>query len=138
MIAPRDRPGGRAIRRAMAVAAALSAVLGQFFALWHEIGVRHVRCAEHGELTHVAASAGVRVARFSAGPAVRAGEADAAVRHDHCTATFSPSAAPVSSAPRTSAQVPARAAGALPRPGAPARDRAFLLAYAPKTSPPSV
>ncbi len=105
---------------------------------WHELTVRHVRCAEHGELTHVPASLGLAPAP-ARGAASAEGEAtDVADGHDHCANDFLVRGRlhvsvirPVvrfTPPPAVTRQVRERAAD----PG-----RAFVLASAPKTSPPS-
>jgi hypothetical protein len=119
-----------------AAVAALAAVTGQFFALSHEISVRHVRCAEHGELTHVATAAGSPAAA-PAEDIARTEEAASATAHDHCTlaVTLQASVGPLSRQSAGSSLPPP--VPFLPPGEAPSRDRAFLLASAPKTSPPS-
>lgn len=125
-------------------AAALIAAFGfaQFSASWHEASVRHVRCAEHGEMTHVAALAndGAPSAHvLTTDDALTASELTTTAEHDHCTVAFSFRGNAQSRLLRLAVRFsppPAivRAVGApAPRPG-----RAFVLAAAPKTSPPSV
>src|SRR3984957_1047640 len=46
--------GSSAAAKSLVVAVMAAATLAQFFALSHEVTVQHFRCAEHGELTHVA------------------------------------------------------------------------------------
>ncbi|HEY6475747.1 MAG TPA: hypothetical protein VI456_04145, partial [Polyangia bacterium] len=68
-----------------------AATFAQLLSLSHEMTVRHFRCAEHGELTHVAAlAAGARVELPSrrAEPALRAQDAQAADAHEHCGVAF--------------------------------------------------
>jgi len=77
--------------KSIAVFVTAAATLAQFFALSHEVTVRHFRCAEHGELTHVAVLAGpVAEARASGQPddALRAGDLATADAHDHCAVAF--------------------------------------------------
>jgi hypothetical protein len=105
----------------------------------HELTVRHVRCAEHGELTHVQASQGLSVEpprRFSS---VENEGTDRVDGHDHCTNEFLVRGRLVVSIIRSLVRYtppPAVARDvrdtAVVTPG-----RAFLLASAPKTSPPS-
>ena len=126
--------------RALTVLAVVVASLGQFTSLAHEMTVRHFRCAEHGELTHVAAAGSA-----SADAAGRSGAANDALRgaatsavdaHEHCGLAFTIEG----SAPAPSACVSGRLAPPPPAP-APAAPRlqggrAVALAAAPKTSPP--
>ena len=122
--------------------AALIAAVGfaQFSASWHESSVQHVRCAEHGEVTHVAA-----VSRQEAPPwrgvartTLTRSEAGTPEGHDHCGVAFTFRGSVQQQILRTStrfAPPPAivrRAGDPAPRPG-----RSFVLASAPKTSPPS-
>ena len=118
----------------------LVATVAQFFALSHEVTVRHFRCDEHGELTHVAATSGeslLPVARST--DALRRGEADAPDAHEHCAAAFtlqgSSSLSFVGGAARLAPPPQDRPPPLLPPL---VRDRAFVLASAPKTSPPAV
>jgi hypothetical protein len=106
---------------------------GQVVALVHETSVRHVVCADHGELTH--ASGAGQVARDGEhdAPAVRAD--GSSTSHEHCAQAgvvtqFSPQLPPVASA---APQVIARALGEPVRYVAPGTR---LLLTAPKTSPP--
>ncbi len=128
-----------ATARSFAVAMTLFATLAQFFALAHEMTVRHFRCAEHGELTHVAATS-VESPLPMRGPtdALRRGETDAPDAHEHCAAAFtiqSGSSLPVvGGAARLALPPHDRPPPVVP----PARGRAFVLASAPKTSPPAV
>jgi hypothetical protein len=126
-----------AASRVMAVMASLVAVLGQFFALHHEISIQHVRCAEHGELTDVAAAHG-----WSAGSAadlsvLRNEEAQAAGGHDHCSTACVLKTGAKSPVTRISFLLVAPLVRLLPAGVVPAGNRALLLAAAPKTSPPS-
>jgi hypothetical protein len=105
---------------------------------WHELTVRHVRCAEHDELTHVPAPQKVFVKTPRAGTYVSDQDLTAAEGHEHCSGGFivrkrvdlSIIRSPVRWAPPPSIVHATREPA--PRPG-----RAFLLASAPKTSPPS-
>jgi hypothetical protein len=126
--------------KSIAVFVTAAATLAQFFALSHEVTVRHFRCAEHGELTHVAATAidlpSVEPRR--AVDAIRTQVAETADAHEHCATAFTietGSAPPVvrvpvrfTPPPSVSRAEPVVAAGL---------GRAFILASAPKTSPPS-
>jgi hypothetical protein len=121
--------------RALGVALALLFLGGQLSGLTHQLLVRHVTCAEHGELIHaderVAHSAPVQ------GPAVSEAEAGPAHQHEHCLASVS----------RREKLIPAVSVSALPSlapprfvafvaPGQGALCRLSLLRLAPKSSPP--
>ena len=118
---------------------ALLATLAQFFALSHEVTVRHFRCTEHGEVTHVAIAA---VESPPAQPrstgAFRQRETDAADGHEHCASAFTVQGG--SSLPllggggRVAPPPPSRPTPVQP----PARGRALVLSSAPKTSPPAL
>jgi hypothetical protein len=128
---------------AVALLAAAATLIGQGWTTSHDVAVQHVRCAEHGELTHVAPARAVAAAApvaAAAHPAAAAPAGDPApCGHEHCA---------VASALRDGADRPAARAAAsiLPPPPAasapgthvvPARGRAQVLASAPKTSPPA-
>lgn len=132
----RSRRSSSAVK-SFSVAMTLVATVAQFFALAHEMTVRHFRCAEHGELTHVAATSGESPLPMRLPTdALRRGETDAPDAHEHCAAAFTVQggsslpatgdAAHLASPPRE------RRPPVLPA----ARSRAFVLANAPKTSPP--
>lgn len=126
--------------KSLAVVVVAAATLAQFFALSHEMTVRHFRCSEHGELTHVAAMASdlSPVEPRRDGDALRTQVAETVDAHEHCASAFtveSGSAPPVVRVPvrftppphiRSSERVVAARLG-----------RAIVLASAPKTSPPS-
>lgn len=126
--------------KSLAVVVMAAATLAQFFALSHEVTVRHFRCAEHGELTHVA---GMAIDAPPNGPrregaAIGGQAADTADAHEHCATAFtveSGSAPPIVRVPVRFTPPPSvsRAAAIV----APRLGRAFVLASAPKTSPPS-
>ena len=128
-----------AAARSLTVAVMAAAMVAQLLSISHEMTVRHFRCAEHGELTHVAALAisAADLPAQRASDALRTGNAQATDTHEHCGVTFT-----VQGASCTSIGV---ASGAVPPPPAlrPApssvswRGRAFVLASAPKTSPPT-
>jgi hypothetical protein len=129
--------------RAFTLAAVVAASLGQFASLAHEMTVRHFRCAEHGELTHVAAVASAPLADASgraeaAKDALRAPSAAVVDAHEHCGLTFTVEG----NAPTPSASATGRLAPPPPAPTpAPPRlqgGRVVALAAAPKTSPPRV
>jgi hypothetical protein len=132
--------GFSTVGRAFAAAAAVASLVGQLFALSHEIAVRHVRCAEHGELTHVAIASGATAIATEAPArnALSAQETAASTVHDHCVTALTLQASVAPPAPRGAVEAkfpPAKH----PPPRAPAPlSRSSLLASAPKTSPPSV
>lgn len=124
------------VSRAFASAVAVAAILGQFFALSHEIAVRHVRCAEHGELTHVPLAFAAASAKLPGFTVVRADEEGGAGEHDHCVTALTLQTGVASPALPASAKAAPPLASLPPERAAPPRRRAFLLAAAPKTSPP--
>jgi len=124
--------------RALALIAAAAALLGQFFALFHEIAVRHARCAEHGEITHVRLAGPTASLEPPATSGLRAQKGEPLPGHEHCATALT-----LLSAAGTRVHRQALHSPPVPAPipfwnAPPARDRAFLLASAPKTSPPSV
>jgi hypothetical protein len=134
------REGGLAARL---FAAALVAAVGfaQFSTSWHEANVRHVQCAEHGEAIDVGivSDLGPSPARHRAtGSGMERADNTETASHDHCSVVL---------AFRTSArtQLVRLAIRFAPPPvvvqpaSEPARrpGRAFVLASAPKTSPPA-
>jgi hypothetical protein len=110
----------------------------------HETGVRHVRCIEHGELTHPprreVASLAVRAVAVTAHLVVAADEgAPSEGGHDHCAlaALLTQAVGPTPPQPGLAACLVTSA----PRLGPPRTDTgpaagAPLLGLAPKTSPP--
>src|SRR6185437_459604 len=78
--------------RTFTVAVMAAAIFAQLLSLSHEMTVRHFRCAEHGELTHVAslAVAGASAEALSGRThaAVRAPERQAGDGHEHCGVAF--------------------------------------------------
>jgi hypothetical protein len=114
----------------------------QLAASWHEVAVRHVRCADHGELTHVTIAEPSAVGRAAPSSllisSARAEETGAADTHEHCALAFVVRAgteaprAPVATRFSPPETVTHRAPTVAPRPG-----RTVVLASAPKTSPPS-
>jgi hypothetical protein len=105
---------------------------------WHELTVRHERCAEHGELTHVPTSRGLAGTEARTFASVGGVDLAALDGHDHCAGgcivrkkiDVSVIRTPVRWAPPPSIARETR--DLAPRPG-----RACVLASAPKTSPPS-
>ena len=130
-----------AAAKSLTVAVMAAAMAAQLMSISHEMTVRHFRCAEHGELTHVAALA-VSAAELPApraNDAFRAGDTEATDAHEHCGVTFTvegSSCTPSSIGSAISVVPPAPALRPAPS-AASWRERALVLASAPKTSPPS-
>lgn len=136
--------GATASAKAFTIAVMAAATLAQLFSISHEMTVRHFRCAEHGELTHVAAIVGNQGAGPAAVPAQRANDAlraqgsQTADAHEHCGVAFTVEGS--SCAPSAGGAI-----GTIsPRPAVRPAERpvalggqAGVLASAPKTSPPS-
>ena len=133
----RGERGFSGASRAFAFAASLAAFFGQFFALSHEITVRHFRCAEHGELTHVPLATAAAPRGASDVTVVRGAETEPSDAHDHCLTAFRLQTGVTSSVLWTTVQAVPPPAPVWRENAAPPRERAFLLATAPKTSPPS-
>ena len=113
----------------------------QLAASWHEVAVRHVRCADHGELTHVTIaepSVAGRAGQLSSLPSASSEETGAADAHEHCALALIVRAgtegprAPIATRFSPPETVTHQAPTVVPRPG-----RTVVLASAPKTSPPS-
>jgi len=126
------------LRAAVALVVSVLCQLGQINASVHEIAVRHVICAEHGDMAHAGQSTGPASSE-SATPATPALQSDRSVSsHEHCPlpgilgrqATL-PSA---QQGPTPVAQLAAAPAHA----GRSVAPGARLLLSAPKTSPPRV
>lgn len=123
--------------RLLAAVAVATVAFAQFATSWHETTVQHLVCAEHGELTHVPSiptGAPTRALRRSG---IHPADPETVDTHEHCGFLFAPESSTPSPVvrvavkfepPPTVAQTPAAPA---PDPG-----RAFVLASAPKTSPP--
>jgi hypothetical protein len=127
------------IRAAQLLVVALIAIvgLGPIASSRHELTVRHVVCAEHGELTDVPTSRGLDVTPTRSLSSVEGQPTEALEGHEHCAsglivrerAHLSVVSSFVRFSPPPSV---VRDAGApLTFPG-----RVFVLASAPKTSPP--
>jgi hypothetical protein len=131
--------GYSAAAKSLAVVAMAAATLAQFFALSHEVTVRHVRCAEHGELTHVPAALDLPPSGPRRGlDAMAAQVAETADPHEHCTSAFTVEGSSATPVVRVPVRFTPPPCGYRPAPAlAPRRGRAFVLASAPKTSPPS-
>ena len=124
-------------------AAALIAAMGfaQLSASWHEASVRHVQCAEHGEaidvglVSDLGPSSGHHATRVSG---FEASDSAESTSHDHCTIVVAFRGSARTQLVRLATRlvpppvVVRPASEPAPRPG-----RAFVLASAPKTSPPS-
>jgi len=129
--------------QALAVLAAVLPVLASLSFARHETTVQHVRCAEHGELTHVASAAEAPAAAraSSARSATNSGaagplEVRSAAAHEHCAELSDCLGTEASCAHRTAVRVPLAPPQARDVAPAPHFSRALLLAAAPKTSPP--
>jgi len=71
--------------RLFAVALIIGFGFSQLLASWHEAGVRHVRCAEHGEMVDVEASHGPVFSDGRAtGTTVEGAESATPSEHEHC------------------------------------------------------
>jgi hypothetical protein len=130
--------GATAAAKSFTIAVMALATFAQLASLSHEMTVRHFRCAEHGELTHVVALAGDLAAPTAEtrGAAVRAHDAEGD-GHEHCSVAFTVEGRSV-----TASAGDVTGTVALPPAVVPARDplavggRVFVLLSAPKTSPP--
>jgi hypothetical protein len=124
-------------------ATTLIAAIGfvQFSTSWHEASVRHVRCVEHGEAIDVGlvSDLGPSSTRHRATSiSIERADSGEAATHDHCSVLFALRAG-------TRAQLVRLATRLIPPPvvvrpasePAPRPGRAFVLASAPKTSPPA-
>ena len=126
--------------KSIAVFTLAAVTFAQFLALSHEMTVRHFRCPEHGELTHVATAIDrPAVEPRRAADALGAQVCETVDAHEHCATAFvveGGSAAPVVRVPVRYAPPP-KVVRAVPI-RARRIGRASVLASAPKTSPPSV
>jgi hypothetical protein len=123
--------------RAFTLALIAAASLAQFAALSHEMTVRHYRCAEHGELTHVAAMfADAPVLAPPLSDELVRHEADAVDAHEHCSITFTVVSTAAGWARRPATDLPPPPPVATPVAPRLAHGRLLALAAAPKTSPP--
>ncbi len=110
---------------------------------WHELTVRHVICAEHGELTdvqmHVQITSGAAAEAARGVVSVRSEDVGAADGHEHCANGFLVRGRLHVSVIRSQVRyTPPPAVAREVRETAVSPGRAFVLASAPKTSPPSV
>ena len=121
----------RSTRRASRAAAVVLLVLAQFGASAHAAAVRHVRCAEHGDLVEAATLArhlesGVRLVAVELG-----------IRDDeHCTLAGALAAHAAAPARASTIEPPALVAAAAPISIASRAGISALYLIAPKTSPP--
>jgi hypothetical protein len=129
-----------AAAKSFTVVVMAAAMFAQLLSISHEMTVRHFRCAEHGELTHVVAMVGTPAELPSqrTNDVVRTRDAETADAHEHCGVAFTIEGS--SCTPSVGSATAAAAPSPAPRP-APAtvswNGRAGVLASAPKTSPPS-
>jgi hypothetical protein len=132
------RHGASAPVRLLALAAMLVIGLGQFSIAWHEGSVQHVRCAEHGELTDVVMAPDHGTSPIVVDHLAITSAPAAPVGHEHCDFVIAIQSNAQVPVVRTSVRLalPPVAApwGAEP---APLPGRVFVLASAPKTSPPA-
>jgi hypothetical protein len=123
--------------RAFTLAVVVAASLAQFAALSHEMTVRHIRCAEHGELTHVVSAHGDPAAAvLERGHALRPFAGDQADAHEHCGRALILTGGAVVSPPAVSGELAPPPPPPVPTTPRLARGREVALAAAPKTSPP--
>jgi len=124
----------------LAVLAAVLPVLASLSFSRHETTVQHVRCAEHGELIHVARAAEEPPAATGRSttdtPAAGPVEVRSAAAHEHCAELSDCLGTEGSCARRTAGRVAPPALRTCAPTPAPRFSRARLLAAAPKTSPP--
>lgn len=132
--------GATASAKAFTVAVMAAATLAQLFSISHEMTVRHFRCAEHGELTHVAALAPgtLEIPVRRANDALRAQGNETADAHEHCGVAFTIEGSSCTPSVDGAIGTVSPPASPHPAPGLVARrGRVAVLASAPKTSPPS-
>jgi hypothetical protein len=132
-----------AAARSLTVAVMAAAMVAQLLSISHEMTVRHFRCAEHGELTHVAALSAPAAelpgqdARAT-NEALRARDGEAADTHEHCGIAFTVQGSSCITSIGNATGVVPRSPALRPAPSSVSwHARAFVLASAPKTSPPS-
>jgi hypothetical protein len=131
--------GASAAAKSFTIAVMALATFAQFASLAHEMTVRHFRCAEHGELTHVAAlsSPAAELPAQRTDDAFRPRDVETVDVHDHCAIGFTVegSACAPSAGDAIGAVEPPPAIE--PASAAVVVARAIVLRSAPKTSPPS-
>ena len=121
-------------RRLQAAFTALTFVIAGVFSLVHEATTTHVRCAEHGEITHV--DPGVHGAAVQGDTPVAEGQPPIGHSHEHCLLQCAAHAAPPQPAPAiTVVPVATEHVAIAIVPAVAARDA--LYRTAPKTSPPA-
>jgi hypothetical protein len=129
------------IRAARWLAVVLIAVigLGPIASSRHELTVRHVICAEHGELTDVPTARGFGVIATRSSSSVEGQPTAVLEGHEHCASGFIVRGRTQPSVVRSFVRFtpPPSVVRDLDAP-ATSPGRAFVLASAPKTSPPSV
>ena len=135
------RPRKRAVALRLFTAVLLAAVGGaQFSSAWHEASIRHVQCTEHGEAIDlgVVASVASPVRDGAASAGMEGADSAETTSHDHCSLVLAFRASARARLVRLATRfepppvVVRPASEPTRRPG-----RAFVLASAPKTSPPS-
>ena len=123
------------------LAVALVALIGTapIASSWHELTVRHVVCAEHGELTHLRAPQALGVTPIHDFGSAKGQPTEALDGHEHCASGFIVRGRTHLSVIRSVVRYTSPLAvirdvcAPLASPG-----RSFVLASAPKTSPPTV
>ena len=134
-----DQQGRGSTARLLALAAIVATGFAQFSTSWHEASVQHVRCAEHGEMTHVEVVANPVPSPLSRHNVVGASDPiGPAGGHDHCGFVFAVQGGAQIPVVRVAIKLaPPPLVASRPVEPAPLPGRAFVLASAPKTSPPS-
>ena len=123
--------------RAFTLAVIVAASVAQFASLSHEMTVRHFRCAEHGELTHVASAHGeVTAMAVELGRALRPHAPDVVDAHEHCSVAFTLTGGTAVFPPAVSGELALPPPVLVPPTPPLVRGRDVALAAAPKTSPP--
>ena len=133
------RPRATGAAKLLVVALLAAIVVEPVVSSWHELTVRHVVCAEHGELTHVPTYRGTSPVRETTSyGSIQVDDTAAITGHDHCGGAFLVRGRANVSVIRPEAKyspppvVTRVVSDPVLRPG-----RAFVLASAPKTSPPA-
>ncbi len=133
----------RGVVAARLFAVSLIAAVGfaQLSTSWHEASVRHVQCAEHGEAVDVGIVSSLELSlslNQTTGTGIDGAGTAGTTSHDHCCVVFAFRASARAQLVRLATRsepppvVVRPASEPAPRPG-----RAYVLASAPKTSPPS-
>ena len=129
-----------AAARSLTVVVMAAAMVAQLLSISHEMTVRHFRCAEHGELTHLAAlsTASAELPAQDTHDAVRARDAEATDTHEHCGVTFTVQGSSCTTSIGSAIDAVPPSPALRPAPSSVSwHARALVLASAPKTSPPS-